>query len=209
MALFNEIQVGRLNRFVQKLLAIKGQPPMPTVSSDLQFVHEIKSGNENRYLEGWNLFGFSGAVTANAGSFSLMELFNPAGSNAVAVVTRASWSSGTAEAPKLQVVLKATGQQANVRVAGNFDSRSNTGSVVKVTDNNAAATVAVNGSGVGQAVIVNLPLNTPYSFIQRPEDEVLLLPGDALYITATITQAIAAGFNFMWRERYLEDAERQ
>ena len=59
MGHFNEILSGRFNRFVQKHFSMKGREGMPTLAADLGMTMSFNSGSENRYLEGWDLFGHS------------------------------------------------------------------------------------------------------------------------------------------------------
>src|SRR5258708_34587991 len=86
MAVYNEIGIGRWNRFIQKITDIKGGPPARQLASEIVFQHPILSGRENRYLESWNLFwatfGFGPSVANNNGC----QLRNPAGSNVIAVM---------------------------------------------------------------------------------------------------------------------------
>src|SRR5207245_11471807 len=89
MARFNEIQVGRYNRFIQKLLQIKGPPSMAQVATEMQPVFQFFNGAENRYLEGWLRYGQAASVTAGgAGTFFMVRLRNPATSNVIAVVEK-------------------------------------------------------------------------------------------------------------------------
>src|SRR5437660_10167921 len=79
MARFNEIQVGRYNRFIQKLLQIKGPPSMAQVATEMQPVFQFFNGAENRYLEGWLRYGQAASVPAGgAGTFSMVPLRTPA-----------------------------------------------------------------------------------------------------------------------------------
>ncbi len=43
MALFNEILVGRYNRFLQRLLSMKGHPPAPQLASEIQPNFDVES----------------------------------------------------------------------------------------------------------------------------------------------------------------------
>src|SRR6266481_932188 len=63
MAVYNEIGIGRWNRFIQKLTDIKGSPPARQLASEIVFHHGIFSGEENRYLESWDLFGVGATLS--------------------------------------------------------------------------------------------------------------------------------------------------
>src|SRR5438034_3476406 len=85
MARFNEILVGRYNRFVQKLLSMKGDAPVPQLASEFQPIIPTFSGVENRYLEGWDRFSITLSQTAVAAQTNGLQFRNPAGSNVIAV----------------------------------------------------------------------------------------------------------------------------
>ena len=87
MARFNEILAGRLNRAIQKFTSMKGEPPAPQLSGEMVPVFPLFWGAENRYLEGWQRFGF--LILPNAagvGNVNAYRLRNPAKSGVVAVV---------------------------------------------------------------------------------------------------------------------------
>lgn len=212
MALFNEIQVGRYNRFVQKLLSMKGPPTMPTVSSDLMFVHPMSSGVENRYLEGWDLFAFAKTVTGSVGNAQQLELRNPDTSNTIAVITRAMFvaTTGTTNQPRLIIVRRGATtllDQLTIDVAGSFDRRiGRPASTCIISDNNGAAITATGGTGTVVSLQSFAAANNNIEFL-RAGDEIPLLPGDAIYITEPTT-AQSDVIGFWWRERALEDSER-
>src|SRR5216684_1967801 len=92
MARFNEINVGRYNRALQKLLGMKGEASVPILASEIAPSFVLPYGVENRYLEQWNRFGLGMNVTATAGNQSAFRLRNPAGSNVIAVVEVLTYS---------------------------------------------------------------------------------------------------------------------
>src|SRR5260221_11140349 len=96
MAVYNEIGIGRWNRFIQKLTDIKGGPPARQLSSEIAFQHEIFSGQEVRSLQGWDRFGLGSSVAAVVGQQSAARIRNPAGSNVVAVIEKCLVSSAVA-----------------------------------------------------------------------------------------------------------------
>jgi len=98
MARFNEVQVARYNRFLQKLLAMKGQAVTPILSTEMQGVINFFNGAENRYLESWFRFGVFTSVAANAGQLSAFLLDNPGGSNVMAVVEKIAIANANASA---------------------------------------------------------------------------------------------------------------
>ncbi len=60
MARYNEILVGRYNRFLQKLLSMKGPASMPQLAGELQATFPFFNGVENRNLEGWGRWATRG-----------------------------------------------------------------------------------------------------------------------------------------------------
>src|SRR5260370_38167544 len=98
MAYTNEILVGRVNRGLQKLFGIKGPSPVPQLASDVQAVHPVFNGVENRYLDGWNRFGAQTSQGARVGNISGFRIPNPATSKVIAVFEKIAVStSGTGE----------------------------------------------------------------------------------------------------------------
>jgi hypothetical protein len=208
MALFNEIQVGRFNRYLQKLLAIKGGPPVPTLSSDLQASYNIDPGAEDRYLLGWDLFGIKQTQPATAAQANILELRNPAGSNVCAVVTAAGDSAALANSIILGLIPKPTTpiDQANLRSTVAWDARGRTASSCILSDaSGGAPNLAFGGTALGLAQ-VDQGVNYYVNLIPTGE-EVPLMPGSIMYVlSVTVNQANRPFFH--WRERFLEDSER-
>src|SRR5262249_30276646 len=88
MAVYNEIGIGRWNRFIQKLTDMKGGPPARQLSSEIQVVHPIFHCVETRALESCYKFGFASATAGNVGVFSAPKIRNPAASNVIAVTEK-------------------------------------------------------------------------------------------------------------------------
>src|SRR5437899_5615173 len=97
MARFNEILVGRYNRFLQKLFQIKGSPPSPQLGGDIQPSFAVFSGVENRYLEAWQKFGNTIVAAAVAAQNSAVRIRNPVASNVVAVLEKVSIANAIAD----------------------------------------------------------------------------------------------------------------
>src|SRR5260370_24014979 len=96
MAYTNEILVGRVNRGLQKLFGIKGPSPVPQLASDVQAVHPLFNGVENRYLDGWNRFGAQTSQGASVGNISGFRIRNPSTSNVIAVFEKIAVSTSVA-----------------------------------------------------------------------------------------------------------------
>lgn len=206
MARHNEILTGRHNRFLQKLFSMKGPPPAPQLTSEITPVHHILTGAENRYIESWNRFAV-GAVTAQvAAQNSAVRLRNPAGSNAIGVIERLSFSEGAGDTVLVVqntngvALATAIGQRCldNRPVAG---SSSTLGATLQTSIGN---NIAVVGGVVARCFIAP---NPDYIFIVTENQEITLLPGDDLTLYTTAVNVFLTA-NFMWRERFLEDSER-
>lgn len=202
MALYNEILVGRYNRLMQKLFSMKGGPPAPQLSSDLQMVMALFHSEGERYLEGWDTFGASLASGPVVGQNDCIRLRNPAGSGVLAEVFR--W----------QVFQTAAGNQTlNFRIAagkadlggafsspGRFDARSIRSSTLLMSQ---ASGVANTGFLILQQRITADPniVEAIPTGLTLP-----LLPGDSLdFETSGLNVAVVA--NMWWRERPLEASE--
>lgn len=211
MGAFNEILAGRFNRFVQKHFSMKGREGTPTLSADVQMNMNFNSGAENRYLEGWDLFGFGvNNVVGSAGNTSLFRLRNPVGSGIVAVVTRALQSTAVADAtiatsPVMVLVRGGTTDLPTIVSGGAWDLRGRPNASVIASHNNGAAGVPPGGTTVEMAQAV-FAANTNYEWI-TPGLEIPLLPGTILQLSTGLL-AQGASFACWWRERPLEDSEK-
>src|SRR5258707_13299714 len=90
MARFNEILVGRYNRFLQKLFSMKGGPPSAQLATEITPNLNLFNGIENRYLESWFRYGAAPGLAAVVGANPGFRFRNPAGSNVIAMVEKLS-----------------------------------------------------------------------------------------------------------------------
>jgi len=201
MAVYNEIGIGRWNRFIQKLTDIKGSPPARQLASEIVFQHPIFHGQENRYLESWDRFGIGVGNGAIAAQQSGVRLVNPTGSNVIAVVEKATAVAGATEFVNLEYGTVGA-SLSNALVSIPMETRGRTASTCLVSFN-AAALSTLN-------VISQLPIagNLPYDFIQDQIQEISLPPGSAVQIDGNLVNT-AITVTFWWRERFLEPAERK
>jgi len=200
MAVYNEIGIGRWNRFIQKITDIKGSPPARQLASEIVFQHPIFHGQENRYLESWDRFGIGQTVGPIAAQQSGFRLTNPAGSNVIVVVEKAAISVGTATFANLEYGTVAA-LLSNASVSIPMETRGRTASTAKVSFN-AAALTTLN-------IIAQVALNAQveYDYIQDQIQEISLPPGSSVQMDENGVN-IQASFTFWWRERFLEPAER-
>lgn len=207
MAVYNEIGIGRWNRFIQKITDIKGSPPARQLMSEIGFVHGIFHGAENRYLESWDRFGMVFTVAASAANESAFQVRNPAGSNVIAVFEKVQ--IGNANAAVQQAVASSGIVAADLAVvAGSqnwrLDPRGRQQPTLLVSTQNSTPTVT---SLIAQWGNVWLPVGGSYDVIQDSIHEIPVLPGDGLRVVAQQVNA-ALAVAVIWRERFLEPAER-
>lgn len=207
MGSFNEILAGRFNRFAQKHFSMKGREGAPTLAADVQLGMQFSSGYENRYLEGWDLYGNFLAIAATAAQLSQGMLRNPPGSGVVGVVTNIIWVEASVTTVPLGVTLQFTRgpQTTDQQVAGTaigWDSRSRPQSTLLSSKNNAAFSLTSPTTIGGYAAPANTQIN-----IMPPGLEIILLPGEAIMVQGGNVNT-ATNCTFWWRERALEDSEK-
>jgi len=137
MAVYNEIGIGRWNRFIQKITDIKGSPPARQLASEIVFQHPIFSGQENRYLESWDRFGAGIVVGPIAAQNSGFRLTNPTGSNVIIVVEKACVSVATISTITFEYGTVGA-QLSNAAVTIPMETRGRTASTGKLSFNVAA-----------------------------------------------------------------------
>lgn len=204
MALYNEILVGRYARAVQKIFGMKGGAPVKQLAGDLTLVGLIESFlvAENRYLVGYNRFGYSQVQTASVGNTSQHLLRNLAGSNVIAVVEKLQVDTTVADAPFINL-FPVSANLSTVVSVGNFfgfDPRGS-GSVL-------VASKQAGAAGPASAILqYHSAANVTTDIVLEIDMELPILPGFGLQISAatTNTQLLV---NIWWRERFLEESER-
>ena len=89
MALFNEIQVGRYNAVLHKLLSMEEGAPAPQLSGDLVPTLTIEHDRpEWKFLGGERMCYSSALLGAVADKYNQTVLFNPVGSGVLGIVER-------------------------------------------------------------------------------------------------------------------------
>ena len=203
MAVYNEILAGRFNRFVQKLLSIKGPTSLVAMSSDLTFIHQVQSGSETRYLEGWDLFSATRNVAAVAAQLSLLQLRNPVGSGIVGVLTLAQAQGGAADG--LAIYLSRSGVTTDLAggiiATQGWDARGRPGATIIASFGNAAAPAGSFIQVFTNLFLANTTSSTPWGY------EIPITPGVALTL-ASNSFNVSDFFVANWRERPLEDSEK-
>jgi hypothetical protein len=206
MARFNELMVGRYNRFLQKLLGFKGGPPAAQLASEIQPVmalHQPGSA-ETRYLEGWNRFSFGRGANATVGITGAIRIRNPLTSNLIAAFETLMFASTVGDLAVLR--LAATNNDLpTVFVVGNkrLDPRGQPDSALITSENSGGG-----GTLLQARAGIKVPANSTGQFVLHINQEYQLLPGDAIEISGTALNQGIDSLSFLWRERFLEESER-
>jgi hypothetical protein len=206
MAHFNEILIGRWNRFLQKLLSMKGGPPAPQLASEIGPTFEMENPPvENRYLLGWDRYAILITGPANPGTNSGCRLRNPVGSNVVIVIEGIEINTSVGDTAIVIDHGATTLDNANVLAPAAFrlDARSRPRSTAVLS-----VTSAGNPGGLPNNIALVAVTNTQSrGFIADEHQEITVLPGDAIQVRSNAVNT-ALTSSFMWRERLLEESER-
>ena len=202
MALFNELQAGRFNRALQKLVGIKGRAAVRQLGTEILPVFPMQLGVEFRYLEQWNRFAIAAFSAGAAANLSWMQLRNPPTSNVIGVVELLDLFGQTATA--LNVLLSGQTTDGSLLAGNRLDPRGNP----------AASLIFSTGNTLGGKtgnIIFQTPISSStflFKQIVTANQEIPILPGDALVIQGNVVNTGTGVHNLIWRERFLEDSER-
>lgn len=207
MAVYNELQVGRYVRFVQKLMSIKGRQPAPLQYSGELGTHlPLFHGRENRYLEGWNSFWTGFDIAAAAGFQSAWRARNPKGSNVVVVFEKLQFWTTAGDSFDIQNGPATTDLGTlNTNTQAAMDGRTNPQPSLQTSQQNTA-----NRAGTPQlagfAGRVAAAANVAIDYILTDIQEIVVTPGFAIEVLpATLNERMI--LNAIWRERTLEESE--
>ncbi len=201
MAQYNEILVGRFNRFIQKYFGMKGRPPAPQLSGDIQMQHSFFSGNENRFIEGWNLWGAAGIIAANAANVNSFQFTINGSKGIVAVVEKVTlWTTGVAE--EIDISVASLADLSTIVPAAPRDTRI-------LLASGSSAVVSQQNVSVGSGFIFSrlfIAPNQNNEWILFDDQEFALTPNFAIRFLATVANQ-NLGYTIFWRERPLEEGE--
>jgi hypothetical protein len=202
---FNEILVGRFNRYVQKLLVIKNTA-LRNLNPDLQVNLPLLSGVEERYLQGWNRFAQEFVIVApGVGNSAGCRIRNPAANGVIVVIEYFTIDGPAAGDYRIQVGATTVDLATSAASQGRLDPRGNPASSAVVSITSAASTTAT----LGNAATFRESVSVAFGLVQFPatvNQELTVLPGDAFQIqNQTANQAFTA--SAIWRERILESSE--
>jgi len=213
MAIFNEIQVGRFNKALQKLFGIKGPPPIRQLAGEVQPGLQLGAGEENRWLEGWNTYwsATAGIVGAAANS-PTWRMTNNIGSNVIAVIEKIV--VGTIAATLIDVSFQnqqplVSGVVPDLTILPSFgmDGRNvQAGLAGQATLHVSTSTLTNNA---GQLIHKRqTQAGVDLDLILFDDQEIIMVPQSLLNIFAEAS-ASTLFVSVQWRERYLEESERQ
>lgn len=207
--LFNEILVGRLNRWCQKFYAIKsGTASLTQLLPTVQTVNIVQSGKEDGYLQSWNRFAFTATAAAVAAQSSGVQLSNPTGSGTVAVIEKINVMPGATSLCQVFIQgspLVLTGiVYGAIRLDRRTAGATGAGNPVCTASQGAPITIPAAAANPSFRMLATTTGNT--EFITTPNQEWTILPGDSLVAVLELvnTQVSVA---IMWRERALEPSE--
>jgi len=207
MAIFNEILSPRFPNMVKKLFSMKGGAGMRQVSGELMAVIPVFNGVENRWLEQWESYGATLGAAAVAANQSATRLRNPSGSGVMAVFEKISVIVGANSDVNcylgvIGVDLASPAALTNARL----DARGRPQPTLVASNQNNAPAAPTFGSEFAQPTLSTTA--NPYDMITFEDQEIPLLPGDGVQLVCnTVNTRLIV--SFMWRERLLEESERQ
>lgn len=214
MAIFNEILAGRYSRALQKLFGMKGGAAVRQLAGEVTPSIPFFSGVENRFIETWNRWAAVGDAGPTAANQSGVRIRNPVGSNIIAVIEKLSVCEATGT-DRLLIQQGTTAADLSTvnGVAGNrLDARQafTTATVAPVCIvSQQSSAVALPALGNQFTLWGNFALaNTSYDYVWDENQELTILPGDALQFSA-LTVNVRFLASIQWRERSLEESERQ
>lgn len=212
MAIYNEILSARYARMIQKLFSMKGPVPVKQLAGEIMPVLDIFNGVENRYLEGWNRYMQWFQVPAQgAGNAGVVRLRNPSGSGVTIVVESVLVVNiaAASDTPTIQhgptaadfaSIVTGIVNRLDARIIGNASVIASQG------------TLGANTIGGNKRMIGLPPQNNTSVFsgemIATDDQEITVLPGDAMQVVSALANVVAPTASIIWRERSLEDSEK-
>jgi len=210
MAIYNEILSARFGNALKKALSMKGATPTKQLSGELTPILGMQWGVGERWLEGWNRFALAIQQTAVGGNASGIRWRNPSGSGVIAVMEKISYPNLTASANSVifqqgsvTTDLSTTIATTNTPLDGRQQS---TGSTLILSKQASAASVPAIQTD--NKFVIQQPIAGYADLILYDNQEIPILPGFGMQALLS-TVNLELDVNIMWRERYLEESERQ
>ena len=199
---FNEINAGRYNRLLQRLISIKGGPPAATLAGDvLSCLVLEQDAQEWPYLQGIRVLASSGLQVANVGAVSRFRFRNPANSGVLALIDQIWYCVGTLiSGVELRNYGTSSSNLTNIATSRARDMRAN-----DPTPNNAGACTLSFEAAAASGVVIyqsGALANVPYLL----EPRMVLPPGSAIELAGN-TANVQLMMSIWWRERQAEEGE--
>jgi hypothetical protein len=207
MAIYNEILVGRYNRALQKLFAIKASPPVRQLGGEVLPTIEVDNlyNLENRLTAQLRTFAFNTNVAAGgAGNRAGFRLRNPPGSGALGIIEKIVLGNSLIDQPLIQLGGPVgTGDLTTSLVGLPRVRDTRLGPINSALIPSSSGIAALVGTAIYQ---VNMPANTFVDVILFDHHEWVIAPGDLMTIYANVLNQ-GLSISIMWRERALEESE--
>lgn len=200
MPLYNEVQSGRYNRLLQKLLMMKGGAPAPQLGGDIEPGITLESDRpEWGYLAGDMLASCPGLKAADVANLAGVGLANPASSGVLAVTDGILVNNENAATRSFNIYQGglAVGSIARGRPR---DFRWTT-PTTKTTASGVGSSIEAVATGqlIGRLTLATgASIYLPLAFIVNPNRQ-LLIQTDIVNAICSVT--------FFWRERAQEESE--
>lgn len=190
----NEIQVGRYNAILHKLLDMKEGAPAPVLAPEIFAVLELEGRPEQLWLGGVQMGIARAARAADVGNYSFVYLTNPSGSGVIATVDWILQNAADGYVDLRQTVHVAGGSQGV-----QLDSRAGNFPTIQATALQTTTGIAVAQPGTAVA---------PLYVLQGHKYELpfVLIPNSSIAVASPAVNT-AVDVVFRWRERVFEPSE--
>jgi len=210
VAIYNEVLVGRYNRFIQRLLGIKGDAALRQIAGEIQPTMQVDDGLalENRFEIGWRSFVSVTQLAGSVGNAGHVRLRNPPGSGVIAVVEKLYAANAITGAADQALITRGpspgSSNLTNAPFSGvNRDARQPASGSTLVLSNETS--LLGGGAAIGY---LNIPANAGFlDFIFYEHQELVIKEDDQITVQSQVTNNQWT-VGFMWRERPLEEGER-
>jgi hypothetical protein len=207
MARFNEILTGRYNRYLQKLLQMKGGPPAAQLATEITPNFDIEhTPVETRILMGFERFWFAANAGPSPGVISAFQIQNLGATGMVAIIESLIVSVGVASEIDMSISFGNPAALTNAFASTRQDSRG----IAQSTGTGTPIIVSSFGGAIGQLPIgiggIQLAANTPFQWIQDTDQQIMLAPSTAIRIQTLVVNDLLI-VQGIFRQRFLEDSE--
>lgn len=204
MARYNEILVGRHNRGIQKVLSMKGGPPAPQLSTEIQPQFDIhKLRRDHIFTFGERLWAMTALQAAPGANVNAWRVRNPANSGVLGTIEKILLNAAGLSTPLVNMG-GTVADLATIFSSKPLDFRQGIsgGSTIVASFGQPATTT-------GNSIISysSLPASTIADVIIDENQQIVLAPGDQLTLYNATSNSFSAAI--WWRERPIEEGEVQ